>query len=47
MLEGILPLEIQSQSLVEACNKDKEDLDDNIMDDNIDQVAKEADLSPK
>lgn len=47
VLEGISPLAITSQDQVEAYNKNKKDLDENVLDDNIDQIAKEADLSPK
>lgn len=45
-MKGILPLAIQLERLVKTCNKDKENLDENDLEDNINQVAKLADLSP-
>lgn len=47
VMEGIEPVTIHSESLLKACNKDKEHLDENGLEDNINQVAKLVDLLPK
>lgn len=47
VIEGISLIAIHSKNLVENSNKAKKDLDGNNLEDNINQVAKAADLSPK
>lgn len=47
VMEGISPIEIQLEKLVERYNKAKEDLYGNDLEDNINQVDKAADLSSK
>ncbi|KAF3634576.1 putative LRR receptor-like serine/threonine-protein kinase [Capsicum annuum] len=46
VLEGISPLAIQSDKLLESCNEKKKNMDGNNLDDNITQIAQDVDLSP-
>lgn len=46
-IEGVLPLAIQTEILIESCSKNKEDLDMTDLEYNIKKVAIEADFSPK
>lgn len=46
VIKGILPIAIKLENLLESCNKAKEGLNGTNLDDNINQVTKEADLSP-
>lgn len=47
VLEEISPIANQLDKLIESCNEQKKDLNWNILDENINQVDKDANLSPK
>lgn len=47
VIEGIVPLEIQAGNQIKVSNKRKKDLDGEDVDDNIEKVAIEGNLSPK
>lgn len=47
VLEGISPIVIHVENLLESCNNSKSDLDENNIEDNINHLDKVVDLSPK
>lgn len=47
IIEGVEPLVMETWSVIEIVNKNKQDLDAEDLGDNIDKVALEENLSPK
>lgn len=47
VLDGVLPLAIQTKNQMEFSNKKNKDLDEDDLDENIEKVVVEGNLSPK